>query len=206
MAPARKHQTDDILDAARTHVLAEGPRAASVAAIAQASGAPVGTLYHRFASRDAILVAVWLRALERFQTRAMGEDAAHPDDPVDAAVAIAVASVTFAAEEPEDARLLLAVRRRDLLDGAPDDALRARLDAMNAPLEAAILRIVRAVHGRADARSADAVMRAVVDLPTAVVRRHVTREGARIPGWLAGDVADAVRLLLTHRRTTSRSS
>jgi len=46
--------------------LDEGPRAVSVAAIAQASGAPTGTLYHRFGSRDGILAAAWLRALERF--------------------------------------------------------------------------------------------------------------------------------------------
>ena len=48
MAPPRKHQTDVILDATRALVLAEGPRAASVGAIAKASGAPAGTLYHRF--------------------------------------------------------------------------------------------------------------------------------------------------------------
>ncbi|MET0995380.1 MAG: TetR family transcriptional regulator, partial [Mycobacterium sp.] len=48
MAPPRKHETDVILDATRALVLAEGPRAASVAAIATASGAPAGTLYHRF--------------------------------------------------------------------------------------------------------------------------------------------------------------
>ena len=44
MAPPRKHQTDVILDATRALVLAEGPRAASVGAIAKASGAPAGTL------------------------------------------------------------------------------------------------------------------------------------------------------------------
>ena len=71
MAPPRKHQTDAILDATRALVLAEGPRAASVGAIAKASGAPAGTLYHRFASRNGILAAAWLRALERFQRRAL---------------------------------------------------------------------------------------------------------------------------------------
>ncbi|KKC02727.1 helix-turn-helix domain-containing protein, partial [Mycobacterium nebraskense] len=67
MAPPRKHETDVILDAARALVLAGGPRAASVAAIAKTSGAPAGTLYHRFGNRDGILTAAWLRALERFQ-------------------------------------------------------------------------------------------------------------------------------------------
>ena len=43
MAPPRKHETDAILDATRALVLTAGPRAASVAAIAKASGAPAGT-------------------------------------------------------------------------------------------------------------------------------------------------------------------
>jgi len=195
MAPPRKHSTDDILDAARALVLARGPRAASVAAISQASGAPVGTLYHRFGNRDGVLAAAWFRALERFQARALAADAAHADDPLEAGVAMAGAALAFAAAHPDDARLLLAVRQRDLLDGAPEQ-LRARLDAINAPLQGAVARVARALYGRADARAVDRVTRAVVDLPTAAVRRHVQAEGRRLPGWLVADVADAARALL----------
>jgi AcrR family transcriptional regulator len=199
MAPPRKHHSDDILDAARALVLSGGPRATSVAAIAQASGAPVGTLYHRFGSRDGVLAAAWLRALERFQARALAAFAAHRDEPLEAGVAMATASLTFAADAPDDARLLLVVRRSDLLDGAPD-AFRTQLDAMNAPLADAVTRITRALHGRADARALEAVTRAVVDLPTAAVRRHVRDDGGAVPRWLAADVGDAARLLLTARR------
>jgi AcrR family transcriptional regulator len=59
MAPPRKHQTDVILDTTRALVLADGPRAAGVAAIAKASGAPAGTLYHRFGNRNGIVAAAW---------------------------------------------------------------------------------------------------------------------------------------------------
>src|SRR6201987_5443882 len=99
MAPPRKHQTDVILDAARELVLDGGPRAASVAAIAKSSGAPPGTLYHRFGNRDGILTAAWLRALGRFQARAL---AARADAPLETAVAMAVAAVGFARELPPD--------------------------------------------------------------------------------------------------------
>ena len=81
MAPPTKHPTARILDAARTLALTEGPRAVSVAAIADASGAPAGTLYHRFGSRDGILRAAWLRALEGFQARWL--DAALDPDPLE---------------------------------------------------------------------------------------------------------------------------
>src|ERR1700761_2797504 len=119
MAPPRKHGTDVILDAARALVLDGGPRAASVAAIAQASGAPAGTLYHRFGNRNGILAAAWLRALERFQARAMAADADTPPEPP---ITMAVPAIGFARQLPEDARLLLTIRPSDLLDGEPDAA------------------------------------------------------------------------------------
>ncbi len=194
MAPPRKHDTDGILDAARTLVLRDGARAASVAAIATESGAPVGTLYHRFGSRDAVLAAAWLRALARFQEGVLA--AAAESDPLEAAVAMATTQIRFARADPDDVRLLLAIRRSDLLDADPDDAFRAQLAAMNAPLEAALLRLTRALRGRADARTRDAVVRAVVDLPNAAVRRHLRRDGT-IPRWLDADVAAAVRSLLS---------
>jgi AcrR family transcriptional regulator len=184
-----------ILDAARALVLDGGPRAASVAAIAKSSGAPAGTLYHRFGNRDGILTAAWLRALERFQDRAMaaGTDAG-ADMPAETAVAMAVAGIGFARELPEDARLLLTIRPGDLLDGEPDAAFQQTLAAMNAPLRERVRSLARQLYGRSDPRSVDAVARAVADLPYAVVRRHAHDE--QMPSWLEADVAASARAVL----------
>jgi AcrR family transcriptional regulator len=192
MAPPRKHETDVILDTARAVVLTDGPRAASVAAIAKASGAPTGTLYHRFGNRNGILTAAWLRALERFQSRAM---AARGATPLDSAVAMAVSVVSFARELPEDARLLLTLRPGDLLDGAPDDAFTDRLAAMNAPLLDRVSDLAKGLYGRTDRRTVEAVSRALSDLPYAVVRRHAHDDP--MPCWLEEDVASGARALLT---------
>lgn len=195
MAPPRKHETDAILDAARGLVLAEGPRAASVAAIAKASGAPVGTLYHRFGNRDGVVTAVWLRALERFQARVM---AAAGSDPVDVAVEMAVAAVRFATDSNEDARLLLAIRPSDLRDAEPDPDFAATLAALNAPLVDRVAQLARRLYGHGDNRSVDAVTRAVVDLPYAVVRRHAHDDG--MPPWVEADLAASVRAVLSAHR------
>lgn len=192
MAPPRKHETDAILDAARELVLAEGPRAAGVAAIAKASGAPVGTLYHRFGNRDGILAATWLRALDRFQSLAV---AATADSAVEAAVAMALSAIEFAKRFPGDARLLLTVRPEDLVD-ADGGALVAAITSRNAPLVERLRQLARELYGADDRRSLDVLQRAVVDLPYAAVRRHV----ADVPEWLAGDLADSVRALLAAYR------
>ncbi|MBU8825380.1 SRPBCC family protein [Mycolicibacterium goodii] len=200
MAPPRKHETDTILDAARTLVLTEGPRAASVAAIAKASGAPVGTLYHRFGNRDGILKAAWLRALGRFQSRAMSAEGATP---VDAAVAMAVAALHFARDEPEDARLLLSIRPADLLDGEADARFDATLASMNAPVFERLHGLARGVYGNDDARTMDAILRAVVDLPYATVRRHI--HDKQWPQWLDVDLSGSVRRLLSVDKVVSAS-
>lgn len=192
MAPPRKHQTDVILDATRALVLSQGPRAASVAAIAEASEAPAGTLYHRFGNRNGILTAAWLRALERFQARAM---AATADTALESAVAMAVAAVSFTREFPDDARLLLTLRPQDLLDGEPDVAFEETLATRNAPLLERVRTFARELYGSSHTRCVDAVARAVADLPYAVVRRHAHDDP--MPAWLEDDVAAAVRALLT---------
>jgi len=196
VAAPRKHDSDGILDAAALTALRDGPRATSIAAIARESGAPVGTLYHRFGSRDGVVVAAWMRALERFQADCLAAAASKPD-PLDAGVAMAIAMVAFARSHPADARLLLLVRPQDLLDADPGAALSARLEAMNAPLEAELRRVVRGPGARVDARGLEAVRRAVVDLPYAAVRRHGETEP--MPSWLEADVGAATRSLLEAR-------
>ncbi len=191
MAPPRKHETDAILDATRALVLAQGPRAASVAAIAKASGAPAGTLYHRFGNRDGVVLAAWLRALDRFQSRAL---AAEAGSALDAASAMAVAAISFAREMPDDARLLLTIRPADLLDGQPDAEFRKTLAAMNEPLSERVSELAEQLYGNSDRRAVDAVYRAVADLPYAVVRRHA--HDNPMPDWLESDVAAAARALL----------
>jgi AcrR family transcriptional regulator len=208
VAPPRKHETDVILDAARGLVLADGPRAASVAAIAESSGAPAGTLYHRFGNRDGILTATWLRALSRFQARVTAASAprAAPDPQgaaLDTAVAMAVATVRFARELPEDARILLTIRPGDLLDGEPNTAFRETVAEMNAPLIELVADLARKLYGRSTSRNVDAVSRAVVDLPYTVVRRHAYDQ--RIPAWLESDIASSARALLTAHQADTGS-
>ena len=106
-----------------------------------------------------------------------------------------VAAVGFAREVPEDARFLLTIRPSDLLDGAPDAEFTATLATMNAPLIERLRELARGIYGNDDARTMDAMSRAVVDLPYAAVRRHA--DDAELPAWLEEDLARAVRALLS---------
>jgi hypothetical protein len=74
---------------------------------------------------------------------------------------------------------------------------------MNAPLVERVADLARKLYGRNTSRNVDAVSRAVVDLPYAVVRRHAYDE--RIPTWLEPDISAAVRALLAAHQSAAGS-
>src|SRR3954463_10133699 len=118
--------TDEGLLSAATQVAAEsGPGAATIGAIAKAAGAPTGSLYHRFPSRDALLGTLWLDLVGRFQA---GWIEALEDGDADAAILHTLARGRAAATE---ARLLLLYRREYFLPGDWPPALAERAAHVN---------------------------------------------------------------------------
>jgi AcrR family transcriptional regulator len=181
----RLHSDDAILDAARELVLERGARATTIGAIARASGAPKGSVYHRYASLDDLLAATWVRAVRRAQGAFL--QAIDDDDPTAAAVAGALSLHDFARREPADARLLASMRRQDLVAG--------ELDEVNRPVQAAIAALARRLYGSASASNVERTLCAVVDLPLGAVRRHLVA-GSALPRSLRGQLEAAVRAAL----------
>ena len=62
------HDTQTLLDVARTIAADRGPASVTIAAVSAASGAPSGSLYHRFDDRAALLGQLWLRTTGQFQS------------------------------------------------------------------------------------------------------------------------------------------
>ena len=62
-----KYSEEDFLRAALAIVAERGVPEVTVAAVSERLGSPTGSFYHRFASRDALLGSLWLRAVLQFQ-------------------------------------------------------------------------------------------------------------------------------------------
>lgn len=192
MGRPQLHDTDEILDAARRLVLLSGTPAATIDAISLASGAPTGTLYHRFGSREGLLAAMWIRAVRRSQRELLAV-LAQPD-PVEAAVAGALSIFDFVSAAPDDARLLVAFRRRDLIATSPPRLAR-ELHALNRPVEQAALQLAGKVFGTRSRPSVDRMALALFDLPYGAVRRHLVA-GKVPPATLREPLEAAVRAVL----------
>ncbi|HYI37955.1 MAG TPA: helix-turn-helix domain-containing protein [Thermoleophilaceae bacterium] len=183
------HDTDTMLDAARDLLLGQGARAATVEAIAQTSGAPSGTIYHRFGSRDELVARLWIRGVQRSQAAFFAVTEGLP--PRDAVLAGGLSILDFCAAEPADAQLLVAFRHDDLVRAAPTGALAEELEQLNRPVERAVVDLARGLYGRASRAALDRVLLAVFDLPYGAVRRHmIAREP--LPRGLRGDLARAI--------------
>jgi len=192
------HPTDSILDAARTLVLDGGIRAATLDGIVAASGAPKGSIYHRFATLNDLLAAMWIRAVRRARDHA-AEKTHEREDPVEAAVAAGLALHDFAVSHPADARLLVAFRREDLVSSVKSPELVEALLTLNTPLEDSLTDLARRLYGRASRTAVEQTALAVVDLPLGAIRRHLVA-GTPLPRSLRSQLEAAIRAALVAGR------
>ena len=163
--------TEAILDSAREVIVTRGARGATVEAIARAAGVPVGSIYHRFDSLAELLARTWLRAARRSQERALAVPVS-ADRPLDSAIAVALAMYDHCLEQPEDTLLLDALGRTQLLE-MELGKLRGELETANERVEALMAGLARSLYGRADRRTRDLVLLALVDMPHGFAHRQL---------------------------------
>src|ERR671918_929405 len=132
MARPAKFTSTDILDAAARLIAEGGPRLATVNTIASDLGAPTGSIYHRFASRELLLARLWIRTIRRAQGGFL-EALAIPDL-YEAARTAATHIPRWSREHLDDARVLLLYRRADLAARWPEE-LGEELASLNVQVE-----------------------------------------------------------------------
>jgi AcrR family transcriptional regulator len=175
---------DELLDAAAALLAADGPSAVTMSAVARAAHAPSGSMYHRFSTRAALCGELWLRTEERFHAGVSAALSAS-EEPQTRCVAAARFTVQWCRDRPVEAQVLLT--GADALDAAdwPDELTSRRK------------RLLRALRRTLAGMPADPdrVNAAVIDIPYAVVRRHlVTRQA--IPASADAIVEQCARALI----------
>lgn len=172
MGRSAKFSDDDMLDAAMRLIEVGGLGAATVTAVAEATGAPSGSIYHRFASRDLLMARLWLRTVQQFQE---GFLAALRVDDVDLAARTAMThTVRWSRENPAGASVLLRYSREDLVARWPDQ-LGAELKDLNRPVLDALEAFVARRFGVVTAELVRGTRFALMVLPYAAVRSHIIR-------------------------------
>jgi AcrR family transcriptional regulator len=183
----------DMASAALRLVADRGPAAVTVSALAREVGAPTGSIYHRYRSREQLLAELWLDVVEGFQSDFVATLAQARD--LASAVATARFMVSWSREHPLESRLLLLHRRQDFMEGAWPDELAGRAAALEPQLGAALRAFGEQVFGKADAPTMARLRYALLDAPFGAIRPYVQSQ-KRLPAVVDELVADTAAAVL----------
>ncbi|MER5783885.1 helix-turn-helix domain-containing protein [Streptomyces mobaraensis] len=177
MARPARFTENQLLDAAVRLAATHGPAGVTMSAVAKETGAPSGSVYHRFPHRAALLAEVWLRTMERFQDGYLAA-LATGEGPLDAGRRAARHVVAWSRAHPAEAALLLHGPGEFGRGEWSDEHVR-RADLGTERVRAAVAAVAAAL-GADSPCDAERVGLALIDLPLSVVRRHL-RPGAALP-------------------------
>jgi AcrR family transcriptional regulator len=171
MPRQRMHTDEQILSAVRDLLLAHGPRGVTTAAVSERSGAPTGSLYHRFGSRAAMVAEMWVRTIREFHSELFKVSAA-AEPGMDRALALAGAIVDYSSRNPQSARLMLVASREELEnDPTISSDLRTSLATLNDPVNELVVQLAEELYGRASLNGVDRVTIGVIGIAYTAVRR-----------------------------------
>lgn len=183
---------DSILDAALAEGRRKGFERVSAARVAARLAAPSGSIYHRYATRDALMADLWLRTVERFQQDYL-QVLREPRSPLDRGRATAVMVLDWCDTNRAEAELLARYRREDLLHGDLPETVIKRAQGINAQ---AVQEFADFAAQFSRPMSLGRVRFACITVPLAVVR-DALKEQKKIPPEARRWVDETVIALLT---------
>jgi AcrR family transcriptional regulator len=187
--PAAKFTTDGILDAAAKETVRRGADV-TIGDIARRLGAPTGSIYHRFASREELLVRLWLRSVHRFHAEflAAGDNA----DPEQALLGMAASVATFTRDHQAEAAAMTLFRQSRLVRSAPKSC-RAEVKNVNVDIHRRLAELAELRYGDPTPRQLAYVRVATSDGPYGLVRPYIWAE---LPDWLPEVIVASSRAVL----------
>lgn len=175
---------------AAMEILAEGgPGEVAMKAVADRVGCPIGSLYHRFPSRDKLMAEMWITVVEEFQGGFL--ERLEADDFIGAALH----TPKWVRRHTTEARVLFLYRREDLLTGDWPEDLKNRAARLAAELDDGIRSFTRRYYGEINSEKRLRVGFALTDAPLASVRRYL-EEGRKPPKLVDDLLLETVKTIL----------
>ncbi len=195
MGRKARFTNEDFLEAALALLADKGPGGVTIAAIADKIGAPVGSVYHRFASREILLAELWVELIESFQAGFLEE--LNKGDGQKAALH----TLKWVKKHPNQARVFLLYRREELIAGDWPGSIKDRVANLISELDAGLTGFTRHFLGKASKKNLDRVALCLIQIPASAVRAYL-EAGKPVPGYYEQFIRETYMSLLGDHRTT----
>ncbi len=189
MSRPPKYSSEQILDAVIEVLRGCTPAALSITAVAEALKAPSGSIYHRFASRDALVASAWLRTGEDFQARL--SQALRGPEPRQAGLDAVGYILDWARRRPVEASFFLLHSRAEVTTSEWPPELARRATRLGNDTTDTLRTFAARLPGVSLARARFALL----DVPQAAIRRCVAT-GSALDGEVQYLVEESVSGLL----------
>ncbi len=177
MSPRAPKCDEKQIVAAAGRIIAEsGLQAATIGAIAERVGAPIGSIYYRFDSRGDLIANVWLQAAADFQQSFFAR--LRGPVPFDAGLDAALLMAARVRSQRGEARILLMHRREDFIDSTCSVAIREKAEALGKQVRDEIGSFAIRLSQKDDKTTKAVISYAVIAAPFAVVRPYVATDEA----------------------------
>jgi len=161
-------ERNDFLTAALDIVSETGPGSLTIAALAGRIEAPVGSVYHRFVSREVLLAELWIRIAEPFQRGFL--DALARDG-----LEAALYTAKWVRGHLNEGRVLLLYRREELVAGNWPEDVKEHAAELTRELEKGLVSFTRKTFGSAGRENVRRAVFALIDVPLAAVKAHLQK-------------------------------
>jgi len=179
---------EDFIGAALKIISEKGPDALTVAGLAARAGAPVGSVYHRFISREVLMAELWVSIAESFQ-RGFLEELERGGEQA------ALYTLRWVRKHPNEGRVLLLYRREELKSGRWPDEIKEQVASLGSALDKGIRTFVKKRLGVLNRENVRRAVFALTDVPLAAVKPHL-QQGERPPVFIDRLVLDTYRAVV----------
>ena len=182
MGREAKFNKDQFLEAALELAVRGGPKGVTMAGLAEKTGAPIGSIYHRFSSRNVLLAELWLGLAEDFQsgfTDGLGRLDRSEESGLVHWRDSALYTPRWVRGHFNEAQILLLFRREEFLYGKGLAGFQSRAAGLAGDLNLGLGQCSVRLWGDKTPALVGRLVFALIDIPFGAVRRHL--ETGRTP-------------------------
>jgi AcrR family transcriptional regulator len=174
-------KNEEFIDSAIQIIAEEGLGALTIAGLSTRVTAPIGSVYHRFPSRDALIAELWLNIIESFQNewlKILQTDG----------LKATLFCMEWVRSHPNEAHVMLLYRIDDLTSGEWPKDLQKRAQRLFKELREGVASFTKKQFGSVTKENIDRTLFAINDAPMGILRRYM--HDNKIP---PDSVADLIR-------------